>query len=88
MRFNVSQTGGQALTKHVEYSYDADSQLIEIRRFDGTGTSPDISTTLTWDADNRVSTIGHSGIAGGIAQYGFTWDAAGRLVSSRARHQQ
>ena len=32
------------------------------------------------DAAGRLATLTHSGPAGSIDAYGFTWDAAGRLV--------
>lgn len=74
--------GGNSVTaKRVDLSYDANSNLTGIHRFEGLNTTPAVAqTTQVYDAMGRLASIQHKDGATVLAGYAITWDSASRIT--------
>ena len=74
---SVAQSGGEAVDKHVTFAFDAAGEPTTVSRV---ASAAAVVSAYTFDGAGRLATLTHSGAAGAIDSYAFTWDADGRLV--------
>lgn len=73
--------GNSVAAKRVDLSYNANSNLTGIQRFEGLNTTPAVAqTTQGYDAMGRLASIQHKDGATVLAGYAITWDSASRIT--------